>query len=160
MPLRGGYANALQLPQIAKNGSKYIKFRKLLRKRTECYYRYRLPLPWRCQQSRSLLETAARWGRCITEVSEDRWNLDNFYDTEGAKPGKIRKRWGGFVDKIDEFDAKLFGISPREASCMDPQHRLLLEVAWEALENGGQVPETLADSKTGVLIGISTSDYY
>ena len=96
----------------------------------------------------------------ITEVPENRWNLDNFYDPEVAKPGKIRTRWGGFVDKIDEFDAEFFGISPREASCMDPQQRLLLEVAWEALEDGGQMPENLAGSKTGVFIGISGSDYY
>ncbi len=95
----------------------------------------------------------------ITEVPSDRWNLDNFYDPEGTKPGKIRTRWGGFVEKIDEFDAEFFGISPREASSMDPQHRLLLEVAWEALEDGGQVPENLAGSKTGVFIGITTSDY-
>ncbi|WP_317618986.1 polyketide synthase [Laspinema olomoucense] len=95
----------------------------------------------------------------ITEVPEDRWNLDNFYDPEGAKPGKIRTRWGGFVDKIDEFDAEFFGISPREASSMDPQQRLLLEVAWEALEDGGQVPENLASSKTGVFIGIYSSNY-
>jgi acyl transferase domain-containing protein len=154
MPLRGGYANALHLPQIANNDSKYIKFRKFLRKGAERYYRYRLPLPWRCQQSRSLLETAARWRRCITEVSEDHWNLDNFYDTDGAKPGKIRNRWGGFVDKIDEFDAEVFGISPREASSIDPEQRLLLEVAWEALEDGGQMPEKLAGSKTEVFIGI------
>jgi len=95
----------------------------------------------------------------ITEVPEDRWNLDNFYDPGGTKPGKIRTRWGGFVDKIDEFDAEFFGISPREASCMDPQQRLLLEVAWEALEDAGQVPENLAGSKTGVFIGIYSSDY-
>jgi len=96
----------------------------------------------------------------ITEVPEDRWNLNNFYDPEGTKPGKIRTRWGGFVDKIDEFDAEFFGISPREASSMDPQQRLLLEVTWEALEDGGQVPENLVGSKTGVFIGISGSDYY
>jgi acyl transferase domain-containing protein len=65
----------------------------------------------------------------ITEVPSDRWNADNFYDPEGTKPGKIRNRWGGFVEKIDEFDAEYFGISPREPSSIDPQHRLLLEVA-------------------------------
>ncbi|MCT7989053.1 polyketide synthase [Laspinema olomoucense] len=95
----------------------------------------------------------------IAEVPEDRWNLNNFYDPEGTKPDKIRTRWGGFVDKIDEFDAEFFGISPREASSMDPQQRLLLEVAWEALEDGGQVPENLASSKTGVFIGIYSSNY-
>ena len=96
----------------------------------------------------------------ITEVPADRWNADSFYDPDPAKRGKMRSRWGGFVDKIDEFDAEFFGISPREASSMDPQQRLLLEVAWEALEDGGQVPENLAGSKTGVFVGISASDYY
>jgi acyl transferase domain-containing protein/acyl carrier protein/2-polyprenyl-3-methyl-5-hydroxy-6-metoxy-1,4-benzoquinol methylase len=96
----------------------------------------------------------------ITEVPADRWNVDSFYDPDTAKPGKIRTRWGGFVDKVDEFDAEFFGISPREASNMDPQHRLLLEIAWEALEDGGQVPENLAGSKTGVFLGMCGSDYY
>jgi acyl transferase domain-containing protein len=96
----------------------------------------------------------------ITEGPSDRWNVDAFYNPDGAKPGKIRTRWGGFVDEIDEFDADFFGISPREASSIDPQHRLLLELAWEALENGGPVPEKLAGSKTGVFIGISSSDYH
>ncbi|MBW4632371.1 MAG: thioester reductase domain-containing protein [Iphinoe sp. HA4291-MV1] len=95
----------------------------------------------------------------ISEVPESRWNVNYFYDPDIAKSGKIRTRWGGFVDKIDEFDAQFFGISPREASRMDPQQRLMLEVAQEALEDAGQMSERLADSKTAVFIGISGSDY-
>ncbi|MBD2520770.1 type I polyketide synthase [Nostoc sp. FACHB-973] len=95
----------------------------------------------------------------ITEVPESRWNINKFYDPDITKPGKMRTRWGGFVDQIDEFDAQFFGIFPREASRMDPQQRLTLEVAWEALEDAGLVSERLANSKTGVFIGISTSDY-
>ncbi|HEY9739986.1 MAG TPA: polyketide synthase, partial [Coleofasciculaceae cyanobacterium] len=95
----------------------------------------------------------------ITEVPADRWNVDSFYDPDESKPGKMRTRWGGFVNKIDEFDAEFFGISPREASNIDPQQRLLLELAWEALEDGGQVPERLAGTKTGVFIGLMVQDY-
>ena len=47
-------------------------------------------------------------------------------------------RWGGFLDRIEAFDAGFFGISPREAERLDPQQRLLLETAWEALEDAGQ----------------------
>ena len=95
----------------------------------------------------------------IREVPADRFNLHDFYDPDPAAPGKIVTRWGGFIEHVDQFDAHFFGISPREAARMDPQQRLLLELAWEALEDAGQVREHLADTPTGVFIGISNNDY-
>lgn len=95
----------------------------------------------------------------ITEVPIDRWNLRAFYDPKRKKPGKICTRYGGFIEKIDEFDADFFGIPPLQAKRIDPQHRILLEIAYEALEDGGQVSERLAGTSTGVFIGICFNDY-
>jgi acyl transferase domain-containing protein/NADPH:quinone reductase-like Zn-dependent oxidoreductase/acyl carrier protein len=95
----------------------------------------------------------------VTEIPADRWDGDSFYDPDPAVVGKMNSRWGGFMDNFDRFDAQFFGISPREASRMDPQQRISLEMAWEALEDAGQVPALLAGSRTGVFIGIGTTDY-
>lgn len=95
----------------------------------------------------------------ITKIPSDRWDVNSFYDVDLAKKGKMTSCWGAFVDRIQWFDPQFFGITPREAEFIDPQQRLVLEVAWEALENAAIIPESLAKSQTGVFIGISTSDY-
>lgn len=95
----------------------------------------------------------------ITEVPADRWRLDEIYDPNPNAAGKTYTRWGGFINEVDLFDAQFFRISPREAASMDPQHRLLLQVSYEALENAGQTSADLAGSETGVFVGIMTSDY-
>ncbi len=95
----------------------------------------------------------------VTEVPPERWNLQELYDPNRATPGKMHTRWGSFLQGVDLFDPTFFSISPREAMHMDPQQRILLEVAWEALEQAGLPPSQLAGSKTGVFVGISSNDY-
>ena len=102
-----------------------------------------------------------RGADAIVEVPRDRWNVDRFYDPDPAKPGKMYVRAGGFLrERIDQFDALFFGMSPREAAFLDPQQRFLLEVAWEALEDAGLVPEALAGSDTGVYVGAFMLDNF
>jgi acyl transferase domain-containing protein/NADPH:quinone reductase-like Zn-dependent oxidoreductase/NADP-dependent 3-hydroxy acid dehydrogenase YdfG len=95
----------------------------------------------------------------IREVPADRWKVEEYFDPNPGTPGKTYSRWGGFMDQIDRFDPEFFGISPREAAHMDPQQRIFLEVAWEALEDAGIPPHALKDSNSGVFVGTTMTDY-
>ena len=95
----------------------------------------------------------------ISEVPGDRWDVEQFYDPEPGVAGKMVTRRAGFIDDLAGFDASFFGVSTREAVFMDPQHRLLLETAWRAVEHAGSAPSDLAGTKTGVFMGLSTQDY-
>jgi amino acid adenylation domain-containing protein len=96
---------------------------------------------------------------CITETPANRYNVATLGSRDKARPGRLVGGRGGYIDGFDEFDPAFFGISPREADYMDPQQRKLLEVVWEALEDGGQKPAELAGRNVGVFIGAFTLDY-
>jgi acyl transferase domain-containing protein len=93
------------------------------------------------------------------EVPAERWDTGAYFDPDPAAAGKMYTSRGGFLDRVDAFDPEFFGISPREARSLDPQHRLLLEVGWEALEHAGLAVDRLAGTLTGVFVGIGIDDY-
>ena len=101
-----------------------------------------------------------REGRdAISDVPADRWDVDEFFDPDPDTPGKVATRRAGFVDDVTGFDAPFFGMSTREVRMLDPQHRLLLETAWRAVEHSGTAPTSLANTNTGVFVGLATHDY-
>src|SRR3954469_13813491 len=95
----------------------------------------------------------------ITDTPPDRWNPEAHYHRNRGVPGRTYCRWGGYVSDPAGFDADFFGLTPREAARVDPQQRWLLETAWEALEDAGIPPASLAGTPAGVYVGISSCDY-
>jgi len=95
----------------------------------------------------------------VTEVPADRWAPFSGGSPDSAAALAETTRWGSFLTELDEFDAEFFEISPREAAKMDPQQRMLLEVAWEALENAGIPPTSLRRTHTGVFAGACSAEY-
>ncbi len=98
-------------------------------------------------------------GNGISEIPADRWDADEFYDPDQFAPGRMSSKWGGFLPDVAGFDADFFGISPREADEMDPQQRLMLEVAFEALEHAGIAPDQLSGVRGAVMMGVYYTEY-
>lgn len=116
-------------------------------------------LPGGIDSPAQLWDALLRGEDLVTEIPADRWDVDEYYDPEPGVPGRSPCKWGGFLDDVGGFDSDFFGISEREATAMDPQHRLLLEASWEAMEHAGLTPKELAGSLTGVFVGLTVNDY-
>ncbi|MFP5393304.1 MAG: beta-ketoacyl synthase N-terminal-like domain-containing protein, partial [Gammaproteobacteria bacterium] len=96
---------------------------------------------------------------CIGEIPLQRWDWQAIHADPADKPNSSDVKWGGFMDGVDEFDPLFFGISPREALMMDPQQRLLMTHVWQAIEDAGHAPSSLAGSSTGAFIGTASTGY-
>lgn len=102
---------------------------------------------------------------CISEVPPERWDWHAFAGMKSLTGHEV-SRWGGFVADADCFDARFFRVTPRAAEIIDPQERLFLEVSWEAIEDAGYTPKTLAQPRAefkrravGVFAGVMHKDY-
>ena len=119
-----------------------------------------------CRLPGAIPSPAAYWqllaaGRdAITPFPAERWDVEAIYDPDPNAVGKTYCKHGGFLSGLDQFDAAFFGIAPREAVSIEPQQRLVLETAWEAIENAQIAPSRLAQTQTGVYMGSQGSDYH
>lgn len=116
-------------------------------------------LPGGINSPEQLWEALLAGADLVTEVPADRWDAAEYYDPERGVPGRTMSRWGAFLDDIGGFDAGFFGLDDDKATAIDPQHRLLMETSWEAVERAGIDPSALAGTATGVFLGISHDDH-
>ncbi|WP_043279273.1 beta-ketoacyl synthase N-terminal-like domain-containing protein, partial [Burkholderia sp. A1] len=95
----------------------------------------------------------------IGTMAAERWPMQRFLTDDPHRPGGIYSDAMGLLDAIDGFDAAHFGLRHDEAIHIDPQHRLLMEVAWETFEDAGYAVDAFSGSRTGVYVGIMNDDY-
>jgi acyl transferase domain-containing protein/NADPH:quinone reductase-like Zn-dependent oxidoreductase/NAD(P)-dependent dehydrogenase (short-subunit alcohol dehydrogenase family)/acyl carrier protein len=94
----------------------------------------------------------------VTEVPNNRFDTQFFVHPDRNAPGKSCTFSAGIVGDLKQFDAAFFGFSPKEAQALDPQQRMVLEMAWEAFEDAGIPPGSWAGSKTAVYVGAASTD--
>lgn len=99
-------------------------------------------------------------GDAITEIPENRWSIEQYYQAGAVTAGKTNCKYIGALANFDQFDPLFFNISPVEAESMDPNQRLFLQSCWHAIEYAGYAPSTLAGSRCGVFVGCTQGDYH
>jgi len=112
-----------------------------------------------CNGASGYWELLARGADAIRVIPPDRWDIDAYYDPDVRTPGKMNTRWAGLIDDVHAFDRRFFGIRPREAARMDVQQRVLLEVAYECLEDAGTPLKDLDGARVGVFMGVPPGDH-
>ena len=120
---------------------------------------FSLRLPGDLDSEQALWEALSGEQNLVSKVNDERWDTRKYYNARKDEKGTSYTFSAGMLSRIDKFDAHFFGVSPREAMDMDPQHRMLLELTWEALENGAQNPRNLEGSNCAVYVGISGNEY-
>ncbi|MDC0708177.1 beta-ketoacyl synthase N-terminal-like domain-containing protein [Stigmatella sp. ncwal1] len=93
------------------------------------------------------------------EIPSSRWELSTLHDPSPDRPGKIRNRRAGLLEGVENADPLAFRLPKRELRQMDPQHRVLFESAWYALEDAGIPFDALRGSRTGVFVGLNFNDF-
>ncbi|MEQ1511202.1 MAG: SDR family NAD(P)-dependent oxidoreductase [Lysobacteraceae bacterium] len=96
---------------------------------------------------------------CISEIPLERWDYRTQYNPDRNNKGTVYSKWGGFIDDVDQFDARFFNISAREAETLDPQERLFLQTAWECVEDACYTRQSLKQSPVGVFVGVMWGNY-
>ncbi|XP_051742931.1 probable polyketide synthase 16 [Ctenopharyngodon idella] len=96
---------------------------------------------------------------CAVQIPNDRFNLSQWYDPDEKKAGKTYTAKAALIDGLNEFDSKFFGITDAELITMDPQHKLLLQCAYRALEDAGIPMEKASGTRTGVFLGLMNRDF-
>jgi len=100
---------------------------------------------------------------CLKEIPSDRWDAEKYFASDANLGAEIKSltcsKWGGFLDRVNYFDAGFFKMSEKEAESLDPQARLMIKVAWQAVEDAAYAQKELKKIPFGVFIGVMNSDY-
>ncbi|XP_051747345.1 uncharacterized protein LOC127511049 [Ctenopharyngodon idella] len=96
---------------------------------------------------------------CAVQIPNDRFNLSQWYDPDESKAGKTYTGKAALINGLNEFDNKFFGITDAESITMDPQHKLLLQCTYRALEDAGIPMEKASGTRTGVFLGLMNREF-